>query len=50
MTATYDEQGYVYPDGFDPETGDGLEGRRAAAAEEAALAAASAGMQHGQAG
>jgi small subunit ribosomal protein S1 len=27
MTATYDEQGnYVYPDGFDPETGEWLEG------------------------
>jgi small subunit ribosomal protein S1 len=27
MTATYDEQGnYVYPEGFDPETGDWLEG------------------------
>jgi small subunit ribosomal protein S1 len=27
MTATYDEQGnYVYPEGFDPETGEWLEG------------------------
>jgi len=27
MAATYDEQGnYVYPDGFDPETGEWLEG------------------------
>jgi small subunit ribosomal protein S1 len=27
MPATYDEQGnYVYPDGFDPETGEWLEG------------------------
>ena len=27
MTATYDDQGnYVYPEGFDPETGEWLEG------------------------
>jgi small subunit ribosomal protein S1 len=42
MTATYDEQGnYVYPEGFDPETGEWLEGfdeQRAAWEEQYAKA------------
>jgi small subunit ribosomal protein S1 len=42
MAATYDEQGnYVYPDGFDPETGEWLEGfdeQRAAWEEQYAKA------------
>jgi small subunit ribosomal protein S1 len=42
MTATYDEQGnYVYPEGFDPETGEWLEGfdeQRATWAEQYAKA------------
>jgi small subunit ribosomal protein S1 len=34
MAAQYDEQGaYIYPDGFDPETGDWLPGHEAAQAE-----------------
>jgi small subunit ribosomal protein S1 len=42
MTATYDEQGnYIYPEGFDPETGEWLEGydeQRAAWEEQYAKA------------